>query len=163
MTRVDETKLGLRLPPVSQIGFVVSDVDRMVENYMSICGLGPWTVYEFAPDHYWFMEEPAEVRLKMGKCVLGDIELVLAQPLEGRSLHQEFLETHGDGVHSLTFNTLDYDQMCDDFVRAGFAPVMRVDTHVETYGGQLKACYFDTQRICGTLLEIRWASWLREP
>jgi hypothetical protein len=36
---------------------------------------------------------------------------------------------------------------------------MRAETYVETYKGHLRACYFDTRSLCGTLFEIRWVSW----
>jgi methylmalonyl-CoA/ethylmalonyl-CoA epimerase len=159
MTTVDKLKSQLQLPAISQIGFVVSDADRMAEDYSSVFGVGPWTVYDFAPDKHWFREELSPLKLRMAKAMLGDIELVLSQPLEGRSLHREFLETCGEGMHSLTFNTPDYDGMFERFVEAGFEPVMRAETYVEIYKGHLRACYFDTRSVSGTLFEIRWASW----
>jgi hypothetical protein len=159
MTAADELRAKLQLPPISQIGFVVWNADRMAANYSTVLGVGPWTVYDFVPDKYWFREQLSPLKLRMGKAIIGDIELVLSQPVEGRSLHQEFLETCGEGVHSLTFNTLDYDAMFHRFLQAGFEPVMRAETYVEAYEGHLRACYFDTRSVCGTLLEIRWASW----
>lgn len=159
MTGLEELRTELDLPSVSQIGFVVRDVERTVGVCSSVFGFGPWAVYEFVPEQYWFMEEPDHLKLKMGKTMLGDMELVYAQPLDGRCLHREFLETGGEGVHSLTVNVEDYDEIFSRFIAAGFEPVMRAETYVETYGGDLRACYFDTRSVCATLLEIRWASW----
>lgn len=160
MTGVDEVKTKLELPPVSQIGVVVRDMDKAVEYYSSIFGIGPFTVYEFVPEKHWFMEEPSYLRLLMGKAMWGDIELELLQPLEGESLHKDFLETHGEGLQHLGFNIPSYDEMFDKFRKAGFKPLMRAETYVETYKGYLKACYFDTRSIGGIIFEIIWKSWL---
>jgi len=162
MTSMDELRMKLELPPVSQIVVVVRDVDRVVEHYSSIFGLGPFTVYEFAPEKHWFMEEPSYAKFLMAKAMLGDIELCFMQPLEGESIHKEFLETHGEGIFNLVFNVPNYDEMFDKFVKAGFKPLARAESYVETYKGYLKACYFDTRSIGGILIEIRWGSWLME-
>jgi methylmalonyl-CoA/ethylmalonyl-CoA epimerase len=162
MMRTDALKIELGLPPIGQIGFVVKDMDTAVKYYSSIFGIGPFTVYEFVPEEHWFMEEPSYLKLKMGKAMWGDVELELIQPIEGRSFHKEFLETHGEGIQHLGFNVPNYDEMFEKFRAAGFKPAMRAESYVETYKGYLKACYFDTRRIGGIMFEIIWKSWLME-
>ncbi len=159
---IEDIKINLGLPPVSQIGVVVKDVDRSVQYYSSMFGIGPFTTYEFVPENYWFMEEPSYLKFRMGKADWGPVEWELLQPLEGKSLHQEFLETHGEGLQHLGFNVKDYDEVFDRFIKAGFEPVMRAETYVDTYKGYLKACYFDTRRVGGVLFEIIWRSWQTE-
>jgi len=151
---------AMGLPPVSQIGVVVKDVDRAVEYYSSIFGLGPFTTYEFVPEKHWYMEQPSHLKLKMGKTMWGAMEWELIQPLEGKSLHQEFLEKCGEGLQHLGINVPNYDEMFEKMKKAGFQPLMRAETYVETYKGYLRACYFDTRRVGGVVLEIIWKSWL---
>src|SRR4030042_4647618 len=133
MTKTEELKQKLGLPPVGQIGMVVKDMHKAVEYYSSIFGIGPFTVYEFVPEKHWFMEEPSHLKLGMGKAMLGDVELELIQPIEGRSFHKEFLETHGEGVQHLGFNVPNYDEMFEKFRAAGLNPAMRAESYVETY------------------------------
>lgn len=158
MNSADKLKAQLELPSVSHIGVVVRDMDKAVEYYSSIFGLGPFTVYEFAPEKQWFLEKPSSFKMKMGKAMWGDVLLELLQPLEGRSLHKEFLDTHGEGMHHLGFLVPNYDEMFDKFKQAGFKPLTRAETYVETYKRNLKACYFDTRRIGGIIFEIVWWS-----
>jgi methylmalonyl-CoA/ethylmalonyl-CoA epimerase len=160
MAGIDELKIELGLPPVSQIGVVVRDMNRAVDYYSSTFGIGPFTVYEFIPEKHWYMEEPSYLKILMGKTLWGKLEFELIQPLEGRSLHKEFLESHGEGLQHLGFNVADYEEMFKKFLKAGFKPVMRAETNVETYKGYLKACYFDTRRVGGILFEIMWKSWM---
>jgi len=162
MDEIEEMQTKLDLPRVSQIGVVVRDMDRAVDYYESIFGLGPFTVYEFVPDKHWYMEEPSPLKLLMGKAMWGDVEWELLQPLEGKSLHQDFLDTHGEGLQHLGFNVGNYDETFERMKQAGFQPLMRAESYVETYGGNLKACYFDTRRVGGVICEIIWKSWLPE-
>lgn len=150
------------LPPPSQIGVVVKDVQKTAEFYSSSFGLGPFTVYDFVPEKHWFKEEPSFVKLKMGKAMWGHLELELLQPLEGKSLHEEFLRTHGEGLQHLGINVRNYDEVFARMKKEGFQPLMRAETVVETYKGYLRACYFDTRKVGGVILEIIWKSWLPE-
>lgn len=162
MRGANELREELKLPPISQVAAVVREMDKAVEYYARVFGIGPFTVYEFVPERHWFMEEPSYLKLRMGKAMWGDIEFELIQPLEGRSIHQEFLETYGEGLHHLGFNVPNYEEMFSRFIKAGFKPLMRCDTYVETYKGHLKACYFDTRAVGGIIFEIIWKSWLME-
>jgi len=160
MAGLEEVEIGLGLPPVSQVGLVVRDLERVVEYYSSALGLGPFTRYVFAPEKHWFMEEPCPLKLGTAKSAWGDLELELIQPLEGNGLHREFLETHGEGLQHLGFHVADYDEVFDRFLQAGFHPLERAETYVETYQGHLRACYFDTHKVGGLVCEIFWKSWL---
>lgn len=150
------------LPTISQVGVVVRDVRKASALYSGFFALGPFTIYEFVPDRHWFMEEPSPLRLMMGKAMWGAVELELIEPLEGRSLHQEFLDSHGEGLQHLGFNVPDYEKVYDRMVQAGFMPLMRAESFLKQYGGYLKACYFDTRRLGGVICEIIWKSWLSE-
>jgi 4-hydroxyphenylpyruvate dioxygenase-like putative hemolysin len=152
----------MELPPVSQIGIIVKDMDKAVEYYSAIFGLGPFTTYEFVPEKHWYMEQPSYLKIKMGKAMWGNLELELLQPLEGKSLHEEFLRTHGEGLQHLGINVRNYDEVFDSMKREGFQPLMRAETFVPTYNGSLRACYFDTRRVGGVIFEIIWKSWLPE-
>lgn len=162
MNDTKELQVHLSLPQVSQIGVVVEDIDRAVDYYTSIFGLGPFTKYEFQPDRHWFRGEPSPLRMRMAKAMWGDLEWELLQPLQGPSLHQEFLTNQGEGLQHLGFNVRNYDEIYNRMVENGFDPVMRAESYMENYGGDLKACYFDTRRVGGVIFEVIWKSWLPE-
>jgi methylmalonyl-CoA/ethylmalonyl-CoA epimerase len=162
MTGIDELKARLKLPAVSQIGVVVRDVRKTAEHYSTLFGIGPFTIYEFAAEKHWHMEELTYSKVLMGKAVWGNLELELIQPLEGKSIHVDFLRQHGEGLQHLGFNIADFDEYFKRFTEAGFKPLLRGETYVETYKGNLKACYFDTRAIGGIIFEIIWKSWLPE-
>jgi methylmalonyl-CoA/ethylmalonyl-CoA epimerase len=161
MGSMDELRKKLELPPPYQIGVVVADMDKAVDYYSSLFGIGPFTVYEFRPEKHWYKEKASPLRLILGKAMWGNIELELLQHVEGKALHKEFLETHGEGLQHLGFLVPNYEETFDKLVKAGFAPLMRAETYVETYGGNYKGCYFDTRRVGGVIFEIAWKSWVK--
>jgi hypothetical protein len=160
MNGVKRLQAELSLPPVAQIGVVVRDLGATAEFLSNTLGLGPFTIQEFQPEKHWFREEPCPLRLSMAKANWGHLELELVQPLEGRGLHKEFLETRGEGLEHLGFVVSDYDEMFARFTKAGFHPVERAEAYVDAYKGYVRACYFDTDRVGGILCEIIWKSWM---
>jgi len=157
----DEIRREIELPPISQIVMVVKDVDRMVKEYSSLFGLGPWMVHEFIPEKIWFMGKPEYQKLLLAETMWNGTGLVLQQPLEASfSFYDDFLSTQGEGILNFAFNVQNYEETFDKFLKAGFKPVMECDTYLETYKGYLKTCYFDTQSVYGISIEIRWGSWL---
>jgi hypothetical protein len=74
------------------------------------------------------------------------------------------LDTHAEGIFNLVFDVPNYDEMFDKFLKAGFKPPARVESYVETYKKNLRACSFDTRSVGGLLIEIREGekgSWLK--
>lgn len=159
MNDVQRLRSEMGLPPPFQLGVVVRNMERAVDYYSSVFGIGPFRVYDFEPEKHWFDGEPSPLKLRMGKASWGDFELELLEPLEGKSMHREFLDTNGEGIQHLGFRVSDYEAIYDRLVKAGFKAVMRAETNVEAYNGLLKACYFDTRRIGGIVFEIIWRSW----
>jgi hypothetical protein len=92
----------------------------------------------------------------------GNMELELLQPLEGKSPHMDFFRQHGEGLHHLGFFVPNFDELCENFLREGFKPVLESASYVETYKGSIKVRYWDTDKIVGVLFEIIYKSWLPE-
>lgn len=162
MVNIEEVRKTIDLPAVSQVGVVVRDMDLAVEQYSRLFGLGPFTRYLFRPDRHWYRGEPSPLKIEMAKAWWGPVEFEMLQPVEGPSLHQEFLDAHGEGLQHLGFNVRNYDRVMEAMVTAGFEPVMRAESFVEQYDGNLKACYFDTRAVAGVICEVIWKSWLPE-
>ena len=112
------------LSNISQIAFVVKDLDASVRQYSSLWGLDGWEIwvadYSTMPG-VTFRGEPADcsVRVAITK-KFGPFELELVQPLHGASPHQEFFDQHGQGLHHLAAVIDDFDTTHADLVRRGF-------------------------------------------
>lgn len=156
----EELRRVLGLPVPGHIGVVVRDMNKAVDYYSSVFGIGPFTVYNFKPTKHWLREVQYPMTLVTGHAQWSNIQLELLQPLEGKSLHKEFLETNGEGIQHIGFHVSDYDEFFEKFTKAGFKPLTRAETYHDVYKGYSRACYFDTRSIGGIIFEITWRSWL---
>jgi len=75
----------------------------------------------------------------------------LVETVKGRSIYQEFLEQHGEGLHHLGFPTpLPFDAELEKWEQMGIKPlqVNLLDDPEEGWA------YMDTQKLAGFILEI---------
>jgi len=92
--------LPFQVTAVSQVGFVVRDLDKAMAAYWRV-GVGPWRVYTYgAPlvKDITYRGKPGNWRFLIALASLGaGFSLELIQPLSGESIYSEFLEHHGEG------------------------------------------------------------------
>ncbi|MFC1988594.1 VOC family protein [Chloroflexota bacterium] len=115
----------VKVSEFSQIGLVVKDVQTVAENYWNILGIGPWEVYSWEDPIVYdrkYHGRPTKSREKIAKAKaqIGEIELVLIQPVEGDSIYQDFLTEHGEGLHHLEFLVDNVDEAAEILAKEGF-------------------------------------------
>jgi 4-hydroxyphenylpyruvate dioxygenase-like putative hemolysin len=93
----------IKLPPVSQVGMVVKDIDKVMQFYSSTFGIGPWVVKEGEYRELKVRDQIYSCKTKVARADFGSIELELFQVVEGRTLHSEFLDRDREGVHHFGF------------------------------------------------------------
>ena len=92
------------LPPLDHIGIVVADVDRAVDYYSSVFGLGPFKVNEGAAmKEVNFKGRKEDCKLKSAVAKSGAVEIEIIQVLEGECPHRDFLREGRQGLHHLAF------------------------------------------------------------
>lgn len=90
------------LAKVDQVGMVVRDLRRAMEHYVNVLGIGPWRVYTYGSPlvrRMTFRGQPADFELYLAFCQTPSVMLELIEPRRGPSLHAEFLEKCGEGIH----------------------------------------------------------------
>jgi hypothetical protein len=138
---------------IAHIGVVVRDAVKSAKQYAKIFGIGPWMFFDSLPTEATFHGDPIkdnEACVRLALANLGDIEFELLQPLYGPSSHMEFLKTHGEGIHHLSFSEIE-----------GCAAVVSALTdygiHVEMQGiasDVIPFTYMATQDKLGTIFEL---------
>ena len=93
----------VNLPPLSQVGMIVKDLDKVMQFYSSTFGIGPWVVKEGEYRELKVRDKTYSCKTKVAWAKFGPIELELFQVREGRSLHSEFLDKGREGVHHFGF------------------------------------------------------------
>jgi len=137
-----------------QIGVVVGDLDRTMQELTEVFGIGPFRVVECPPpgreDRQYYYGEPARFRARQAFADLESIELELIQPLEGRTIWSDFLAEHGPGIHHIRFNVPDHALLTAYLQGKGISKTqegagIREGTHWINY---------DTQARLGFIIEI---------
>ncbi len=87
---------------IAQICVIVPDLDKAVENYWKVFGIGPWTFYTYGKPLVKRMTRhgrPCEYKMRVALANVGPMRIELIEPLEGDTVYSEFVARHGYGVH----------------------------------------------------------------
>lgn len=101
------------------ICIVVKNIEKTKSYYESI-GIGPWVDYPPLVEYTKLnvMDEKGFFATRFVYTKIGDLQLQLAQPGDGKTIYKEFLETKGEGVFHIGFEVDDIDaadkQLTDD-------------------------------------------------
>lgn len=113
----------VKVKGISQVALVVKDLQKAMENYWNILGIGPWDIYSWEPPLVYarrYHGKPAWAREKIALTQVGAVQLELSQPIEGDSIYQDFLMEHGEGLHHLQFLVDNVDETAEILVKEGF-------------------------------------------
>ena len=138
-----------------QVGVVVKDIERKIEALSSIFGIGPFRLIEWPPQGNEGLEkeyhgQPGQFTCRLAFADLGTVELELIQPVQGPSIWQDFLDTHGEGIHHIRFNVFDEKPILQHLAAN--------DVGVEMWGNGTRPgtafFYLDSQEKVGFALEL---------
>ncbi len=132
------------------VGVAVRDMDKVVEYYQSlgIATIGPEQISERGSD---LMEngKPTDPRrkLKIRMVQVGTITYEMIQQLEGESVHNEFLDSKGEGISHIAFTVDDFDKERIKLVEKGASVILgRKDQH--------GFAYFNTRKVGNIIIEL---------
>ena len=138
----------LHLPSMSQIGIVVKDLNKTMEYYDKVLGLGPFVEPEITYSDTQYRGNPAKFFFRMGFCSLGAIEMELIEPVTAPTIYHDFLQEKGEGIHHIGFDVKDMDEKIKlskelgiDILQTGRTPA----------GG---FAYLNTEKIGGVIFEL---------
>lgn len=137
-----------------KVGIVTHDLEETIKNYAERLGIGTWKRVDLTPSvikDAKLRGETIEFSLRLAAAKIGETWLEVVQPLSGKSLYQEFLEQHGEGINYLGVCTdqVNFPETVHKFTALGCPVVME---------GELKGAYrfahFDTKPFIHTTLEL---------
>lgn len=141
----------IRIGAICQIGIVVRDLQKAVDNYWASLGIGPWMTIRMEPPllrDVTLRGKPVEASMMAAIAQSGSLQLELIQPLEGPSIWKEFLEERGEGVHHV--------QSLDQDPKAALVAFKEIGIDVLMSGriGDNIFYYMDTEPLLGTIYEF---------
>jgi len=139
------------LPPLSQVGIVVRDIDKTAAFYHSTFGIGPFGIIpEVKFEGALLRGRPTSTSIKVAFAQSGPVQIELIQPLEGQSIYTEFLAAKGEGLHHLGFEVDDFHGWLARFKSKGVEPVFWHNM------GWMAFAYLGTDSVGGVMIELLW-------
>jgi len=145
---------GLQLKRLVQIGIVVADRDQTTRLLTSLFGIGPFRLVEWpdrAESKYYYRGAEEHIRIRQAFVQLGDVEVELIQPLEGRSGYSDFLDQTGGGIHHVLFEVNDIDPVIQELAKSGVT-VLQSGTGIRP---GTRWVLLDTREMLGFYVELR--------
>ncbi len=131
-----------------QVGVVVRDLDKTIE-FLTSLGFGPFTTREAFHHRATLRGKTVSYQVRLGFAQLGPLQLELIEYQKGQTIHKEFLDQKGEGLHHILFNVKDLRATLEKFSRKGIE-VLQQDKCV---GGGGRA-YMGTDKIGGIIMEV---------
>jgi methylmalonyl-CoA/ethylmalonyl-CoA epimerase len=140
---------------VAQIALIVSDLDKAVENYWKLFGIGPWHFYTYCRPllkHMTYHGKPADYEMRIALSYFGPTRVELIEIGEGDTIYQDFVDEHGYGPHHFGLLVDDMDAALDQARSAGLE--MTMDGAGFGLDGDGHYAYLDTEELLGVTFEL---------
>ncbi len=150
----DEVKKAFRNP--IQIGLIVDDLESTLENLQNLFGIGPFKIVDFPPEgekdvKMMYKGEEAKFKAKFCFFNLGNIELEIIQPLEGKTIWRDFLDKKGPGLHHIKFNVPTHKESQSYLLDNGIN-ISQMGSSVGKNAGK-EWVFYDTEDLIGFAIE----------
>ncbi|MBC6405977.1 MAG: VOC family protein [Rhodospirillales bacterium] len=135
-----------------QICVVTRDYRRTMQGLTKM-GIGPWRVYTFdagSCTDLTYRGKPADFAMKLCLAFSGAMMWEIVQPTEGRTIYDDFLEAHGEGIHHVAVdcNGADIETRIARFAERGYKVIQS-----GKWQGVVPWIYFGTEDDTSTTIE----------
>lgn len=153
MTTSDKPRVPIT--GIQQVCIVVKNLQKTMEDYWNILGIGPWAIFTFEPPAATGLRcngKPAWGRYRGAVAQVGPVELELIETIEGTSIYQDWIDEHGEGLHHMKFmvEDLDVDRVTKTMEGLGFPSIMSGHHGPE---GKWHFSYFNTRKALHAIWE----------
>jgi 4-hydroxyphenylpyruvate dioxygenase-like putative hemolysin len=136
---------------ITQIGIVVKNLQKAMENYWETLGIGPWRIFTYQPPAFkepTIRGKPMNYSMKIALAQIGSLQIELIEPLEGPSIYKEFLRQRGEGVHHIQSRPKDLSETLGSFKKSG------VNVLMSGKFGEGAFYYMDSEPVLGIIIEV---------
>ena len=140
---------------LSQLAFVARDLEAVSAFWRGL-GFPAIEVTHGPLRDPVYRGQPGRFDQELGWQRHGSVVYEWVRPLAGPSVYDEFLESHGEGVHHLGFDVPDLDAALAAWTPLGFPPAQSGGWGEAGKKGSGRFAYVDTDPVGGALLELLW-------
>jgi Glyoxalase/Bleomycin resistance protein/Dioxygenase superfamily len=111
--------------PVRQMAYIVRDIDRAMDYWLKVVGVGPFFLLEnHSSAGAQYRGKPTDMRISLAFAQSGPIQIELIQQLnDAPSLFRDFLDSGREGLQHLAFWTQTFDADMARYRDAGYSVV----------------------------------------
>lgn len=142
---------------ITQIGVVVRDMERFVQNMEKLIGAKPQKIVRFPnetmenQERYYYGKEADYIAL-LGFFKIGNLEIEAIQPLQGKNIWTTFLEEKGEGIHHIRFSVNDLEKSEKHLGDLGIEKAQSGYSTKNIDG--LQWAFYDTSKELGFFVEV---------
>ena len=140
---------------VAQVAIIVEDLDKAVEYYWKLFGIGPWHFYTYGRPlvkKMTYHGKPSEYKMRVALSYLGPTRIELIEMVEGDTVYADFVQEHGYGVHHFGVLVDNMGQAIAEAEAAGLT--MTMDGAGFGRDGDGHYAYLDTEDKLGVTIEL---------
>jgi len=148
-------KLSFLNNGITQVAIIVENLEKAVENYWKIFGIGNWHFYTYGKPLVKKMScrgKPCEYKMRVALSYFGNMRIELIQMMEGDTIYADFVRNHGYGVHHFGVLVENMKDALNQAEAAGFKVIM--DGSGFGRDGDGHYAYLDTEEKIGVTLEL---------
>lgn len=137
--------------PIAQIAWLTEDLDRAIDQWRLLAGVGPWTVYRNVTLDGHYRGGPATIGIDVGLAYQGETQIELIAPHgTGPSPYHDADGRVRVGMHHVAWLVDDVAAAAKDAAAAGLVPVFSA----ESGGGATRVAYLEAPGEPAILLEL---------
>jgi methylmalonyl-CoA/ethylmalonyl-CoA epimerase len=140
---------------IAQVAILVEDLEKTVENYWTLFGIGPWHFYTYGKPLVKQMSyhgHPAEYQMRLALSQIGPLRIELIEAKEGDSIYADFIKEHGYGVHHFGILVEDMNDALAQVYSTGLNMIQ--DGSGFGLDGDGHYAYLETEETLGVTLEL---------
>mgnify|MGYP001036289191 CR=1 FL=1 len=155
MSESESGRLPFLKDGVAQVAIVVKDLDRAVQQWWELFGIGPWHFYTYGKplgQKMSYHGKPVEYEMRLALSYIGKLRVELIEPVGGPTVYADFVKEHGYGVHHFGVLVSDMHAAIRRAEEAGLT--MTMDGSGFGLDGDGHYAYLDTEELIGTTIEL---------
>ena len=144
----------LKLPAITQLGFVVRNVAESMPKYAALYGVRTWYEADLKGVRAEYKGQPIEQNLQVVLGFLGSLQIELICSHDATSnLYTDFVTAHGEGLHHVACDVPNLESKIAAARQLGIEPIYR--TWFRSPGGVVALCaYLDLTPHGGAMVEL---------
>lgn len=132
-----------------QIGIVVKNIDETVKFYKDVFGFGPFEIRYVDYPTATYYGKTAGYRGKRGFFYMGPIQIELIELVDGKTIHEDFLKTKGEGLNHIAFQVENLEEAKKKAENSGLH-VIQGFSRPDNSG----FAYIDSDKVGGVIFEL---------